>query len=131
MLKRKFEKTEVTSNIEEMEFTLDSHREMWKDLKEDIVSTRTSGITILKCIHPNRHKEEGKDGSAVGPDVKANTDELDGLFKRLQDSDDSFSQFWETHDQRIRQGMQLLQFEKEVSQVCHFIFLPRLLCQDL
>ncbi|KXJ20410.1 Guanine nucleotide exchange factor DBS [Exaiptasia diaphana] len=117
MLRRKFEKTEVKSNIDEMEYTLESHREMWKDLKEDIVSTRTSGITILKCIHPNRHKEDGKDGSAVGPDVKANTDELDGLFKRLQDSDNSFAQFWETHDQRIRQGMQLLQFEKEVSQV--------------
>ena len=121
MMRQKFERTEVTSNIEEMEFTLDSHREMWKDIKEDIVSTRTTGIALLKCIHPNRHRDDAND-SAVGPDVKANTSELDGLFKRLQDSDASFAQFWENHDKRIRQGMQLLQFEKEVSQVLYLIY---------
>lgn len=116
MFRRTFERTEITSSIQEMEFKLESQHELWKDIKEDIMSTRMTGVALLKCIHPDRNKDDEND-NAVGPDVKANTTELEGLFKKLNDSDKDFEKFWENHEIRIRQGLEISLFELEVGQV--------------
>lgn len=121
MLRRTFERTEITSSIQEMEFSLESQQELWKDIKEDIMSTRMTGVALLKCIHPDRNKDDEND-NAVGPDVKANTTELEGLFKKLNDSDKDFENFWENHEIRIRQGLEVSLFELEVGQVRPLMF---------
>ncbi|XP_031555186.1 guanine nucleotide exchange factor DBS-like isoform X2 [Actinia tenebrosa] len=121
MMRRKFERTEITSSIQEMEFTLESQKELWKDIKEDIISTRMTGVTLLKCIHPSRNKDDEND-NAVGPDVKANTTELEGLFKKLNDSDKEFERFFENHEMKFRQGLEISLFELEVGQITGLLF---------
>ncbi|XP_032227567.2 guanine nucleotide exchange factor DBS isoform X2 [Nematostella vectensis] len=115
--RQQLSKTEILSSIQDMEHTLDTQQEIWKDIKEDIASAHLTGTTLLRCISPDKNDEN----SNMTPDVKANTTELEGLLQRLYQSEEDFGKFWVDHEKRIRQGLELSFFEQEIGQVTGLI----------
>ena len=110
--------TKLSSNIFEMEQTIETQEEMWQDVKEDIVSARQAGVTLLDCITVHRKCRE--DSDKFTPDVKANAAELKEALTQLEDLENNFSRFWKEHKLKIQYGLKVCLFEREMSQVWNF-----------
>ena len=115
-LQQTFKRTRLSSNIQEMEFTLESQEEMWHDVKEDMASARQAGVTLLDCITVHRKVGEDRDKTFT-PDVKANAAELKQALTQLEDLENNFERFWKDHKSKIKYGLKVCLFEREWSQV--------------
>ena len=115
-LQQTFKRTRLSSNIQEMEFTLESQEEMWHDVKEDMASARQAGVTLLDCITVHHKAGEDRDKTFT-PDVKANAAELKQALTQLEDLENNFERFWKDHKSKIQYGLKVCLFEREMSQV--------------
>lgn len=113
-LRQTFLGTKLSSNIFEMEQTIETQEEMWQDVKEDIVSARQAGVTLLDCITVHRKCRE--DSDKFTPDVKANAAELKEALTQLEDLENNFSRFWKEHKLKIQYWLKVCLFEREMSQ---------------
>lgn len=115
-LRKTFMRTSLSSNIEEMEHTLETQEEMWHDVKEDMSSARQAGVTLLDCITVHRKAGENRD-DIITPDVKKNAAELKEALMQLEDMENTFESFWKGHRLKIQYGLKVCLFDCEMSQV--------------
>ncbi|EDO32328.1 predicted protein, partial [Nematostella vectensis] len=116
--RQQLSKTEILSSIQDMEHTLDTQQEIWKDIKEDIASAHLTGKKVAVSSNSSSYYHHFHN---MTPDVKANTTELEGLLQRLYQSEEDFGKFWVDHEKRIRQGLEFSFFEQEIGQVTGLI----------
>ena len=89
---------------------------MWRDVKEDVDSSRQAGVTLLDCITEHQRNEENTE-RVLTPDVKANAAELKEALTELESLENNFEKFWKFHKLKIQYGLKVCLFEREMSQV--------------
>ena len=115
-LRQEFARTKLPPSVQEMEHVLKSLEEMWRDVKEDIDSSRQAGETLLGCITEHHRNEENTE-RVLTPDVEANAAELNQALTDLESVESDFEMFWKSHNSKIQYGLNVCLFEREMSQV--------------
>ncbi|XP_067848574.1 guanine nucleotide exchange factor DBS isoform X1 [Heptranchias perlo] len=101
---------DVTTNLG----LLTIHTEKRDKMKHDINQARRQGWSLLSSIHEPINKN---------PDHKLNTDELDNLstverlLDQLNETEMAFDEFWNKHQLKLKQCLQLRYFEQDFREV--------------
>ena len=114
-LQQEFTRTRLSPSVQEIVHILESQQEMWHDDKEDIESSRQTGVTILDCITVHHTNEENTE-RVLTPDVKANAAEPKGALSELESLENN-EKFWKPHKLKIPYRLEVCLFEREMSQV--------------
>ncbi|XP_050389701.2 guanine nucleotide exchange factor DBS isoform X1 [Patella vulgata] len=106
-LVKKLEEVEIPNDKEGTEAMIKDHLAERKEILADLISASTHGKTLLNCI-------KGGDSEEDTDLVKqVHVDALQTLLDQLNDAKKKFSEFWETHEEKLRQCLKLRQFEEE------------------
>ena len=106
----------MSPSVLEIQHILESQKEMWHDVKEDIESSRQIGGTLLDCITVHHRNNENTE-RVLTPDVKANAAELREALTELESLENNFEKFWKSHKLKLEYGLKVCLFEREISQV--------------
>ncbi|XP_033106300.1 guanine nucleotide exchange factor DBS-like isoform X4 [Anneissia japonica] len=112
---------ELPNDLEAAKRMLHDHTVKCTEMKEDILSTRRHGETLLGCI-----RKPSKDSASLklDPDklsnvcaVESAADLQNKLLVQLEETEKSFERFWEGHKIKLMQCVDYRRFEHDFKQV--------------
>ncbi|XP_052830289.1 guanine nucleotide exchange factor DBS isoform X14 [Octopus bimaculoides] len=104
-LAARYEETEIPNDVTGTEALIREHIQGRKELLDDLNSTTNHGEILLNCVKGN---------SQEIPLVKlVHVVELERLLTKLEQNKLQFEMFWGRHENKLRQCLQLRQFEEE------------------
>ncbi|XP_014681378.1 PREDICTED: guanine nucleotide exchange factor DBS-like isoform X2 [Priapulus caudatus] len=109
-LANKLTETELPNDVESTEALLLAQGNQRDDIKDDLTSAMRHGETLLKCLR--RPLSQG-DGRGSYPDKLTNIAALDRLLVQLEETERVFDSFWQKHELKLQQCLQLRKFEQE------------------
>ncbi|XP_021347383.1 guanine nucleotide exchange factor DBS-like isoform X3 [Mizuhopecten yessoensis] len=105
VLVKKFQEMEVPNDVKGTEALIHDHIMGRKEIINDLMSSDDHGKTILSCI---------KGDNPRTPMIhQTHVLNLERLLMQLEETKSNFERFWEVHEKRLKQSLQLRQFEEE------------------
>ncbi|XP_046852917.1 guanine nucleotide exchange factor DBS-like isoform X2 [Xenia sp. Carnegie-2017] len=115
-LKQIFDKTNLSSNYQEMEFMLNTHGQMWFDVCDHINRTLKTGETLLKLMKGDEDSLERKVSSSLANSQNSIAD-LQLLVDKMSRVKNKFEEVWQFHESWVAQTLQYNLFEKEFCEI--------------
>ncbi|XP_019765330.1 guanine nucleotide exchange factor DBS isoform X4 [Dendroctonus ponderosae] len=103
------DETELPNTVESTQELLLKQKESYSDLKRNILSAAKIGESLL-CSIKEKNKPEDENSA---PDMIGNVFAVERLLVQLEETENTFDDFWQQHSTKLQHCLELRRFEQD------------------